>query len=174
MHILPQRHKFGCTPQKTFKHPSQAPLTAQSSRSPTRHALKSPSTSGLLTQFHSQMQQNPNEGWNGDLPNTSSNSLCTFFWISGLRPSKYKTQFMAAAVVSWPYRSRFTKTLISTLFPWTSRLCKYLGVHLVRKVRLIRPITIIKTRIKSELFNSLTIRIKGDPQLFWQNEKVLK
>lgn len=36
------------------------------------------------------------------------------------------------------------------LFPHTSGLCKYLGVQLARKVRLISPRTMTKTRIKSE------------------------
>lgn len=58
MHILPQRPRAGCTPQQTFPHLSQPPLAAESSR---MHAFKSPSTSRLLTHFHSQMQQNPNE-----------------------------------------------------------------------------------------------------------------
>lgn len=53
---------------------------------------------------HSQMQlpPQPQWRWNGNLPNTSSSSLWTFFCTSGLRASKYKAQFIAAAVVSWP------------------------------------------------------------------------
>lgn len=54
--------KLGCVPLQTFLHPSQSPLAAESSRRATRHALKSPSTSRLLTYFYSQMHQNPNEG----------------------------------------------------------------------------------------------------------------
>lgn len=62
MHILPQRHKVGCTPLQTFPHPPLPPLAAESSRRATRHALKSPSTSRLLTHLQAQMQQNPSEG----------------------------------------------------------------------------------------------------------------
>lgn len=62
MHILPQRQKVGCTPLQTFPHPFQPPLDTENSRRATRHALKCPSTSRFLTHFHSQMQENSNEG----------------------------------------------------------------------------------------------------------------
>lgn len=106
MHALPQGHKVGCTLLQTFWHASQSPLAIESSRSATRHVPTSPSISRLIM-YHIPTQKcnhhhNHNEGGNQNIPNTSSSSLWTFFWASGLRPSKYRAQFIPAAVVSWP------------------------------------------------------------------------